>query len=246
MSPLCRDEIDGMAHLVFEACTHEEYEAALHALRPILDRKCHFSTLDLLGKRIGQMGVDEHETFFKAFDKIIQYNAMGSYVIVSQALIWFLPSHLEFVMRKSREYIITGDVWYVCDIIGERSLGYAVVDNFDEMLPWLERFLDDENRWVRRSAGVAIHFFSKRVVDQPGKTTKLLHVLAPHLAEKRIEAVKGIGWGLKTIGKHHPDLLVTFLASQSEKKRKISRLLIRKAVTYLEEEKKKEVEALFL
>ncbi|MGC1122987.1 MAG: DNA alkylation repair protein [Candidatus Methanofastidiosia archaeon] len=208
MSSLSREEIDGIAHQVAEACVCEEYEAAFRVLKPVLDEKCPFSRLDLLGKRIGQAGVDEHEKFLAAFDEITEYNAMGSYVIVGQALIWFLPSHLESVMKKSREYIIKGDTWYVCDIIGERSLGYAVVNHFDEILPWLERFLNDENRWVKRSAGVAIHFFSKRVVDQPEKTQKLLHMLEPHITEKQIDVVKGIGWGLKTIGRHHPDLLV--------------------------------------
>ncbi|MBU7013388.1 MAG: DNA alkylation repair protein, partial [Theionarchaea archaeon] len=234
------------AHQVLEACLCEEYDVALDALKPILDEKCPFSRLDLLGKQIGQLGVNEHKKLFAAFDEIIRYNTMGSYVVVSQALIWFLPSHLESVMRKSKEYIIRGDTWYVCDIIGERSLGHAVVNHFDEMLPWLERYLDDENRWVKRSMGVAIHFFSKRVVDQPEKTRKLLDALEPHITEKQVDVVKGIGWGLKTIGKHHPDLLVTFLESQGEKKDRISRLLIRKAVKYLESEKKKEMEALFL
>jgi 3-methyladenine DNA glycosylase AlkD len=246
MSSLSREEIDYIAQRVVDACVCEEYGVALHVLKPILDEKCPFSRLDLLGKRIGQVGTEEYEKLLAAFDEIIEYNAMGSYVIVSQALVWFLPSHLEGVMRKSREYIIKGDTWYVCDIIGERSLGRAVVNHFDEILPWLERFLDDENRWVNRSAGVAIHFFSKRVVDKPEKTQKLLHVLEPHITEKQIDVVKGIGWGLKTIGRYHPDLLVTFLTSQSENKGKISRLLIKKAVKYLEKEKKRGMEALFL
>jgi 3-methyladenine DNA glycosylase AlkD len=246
MSILSREEIDDMAQQVVDACVCEEFETALHVLKPILDGKCPFSRLDLLGKRIGQMGAEEPEKLFLACDKIIEYNAMGSYVIVGQALVWFLPSHLECVMRKSREYIIKGDMWYVCDIIGERSLGYAVVDRFDETLRWLERFLDDENRWVNRSAGVAIHFFSKRVRDQPEKTQKLLHVLEPHITEKQIDVVKGIGWGLKTIGRYHPDLLVTFLTSHSKNKDRISKLLIRKAVKYLEKEKKEDMEALFL
>jgi 3-methyladenine DNA glycosylase AlkD len=124
-------------------------------------------------------------------------------------------------------------------IIGERSLGHAVVNFYDESIPWLKKFLKDDNKWVNRSVGVAIHFFSKRVADQPEKTKILLHVVEPYLEEKQKDFVKGVGWGLKTIGKHHPDILVDFMKRQAN--RNLSSLLIRKAVTYLEEEKKAEV-----
>ncbi|MBU7016143.1 MAG: DNA alkylation repair protein [Theionarchaea archaeon] len=87
-------------------------------------------------------------------------------------------------MEKSREYIIKGDTWYVCDIIGERSLGHALVNSFDKSLPWFKKFLNDENKWVKRSVGAAIHFFSKRVIDQPEKTQLLLDLTEPHIEEK--------------------------------------------------------------
>ncbi|NMC61241.1 MAG: DNA alkylation repair protein, partial [Candidatus Methanofastidiosa archaeon] len=56
--------------------------------------------------------------------------------------------------------------------------------------------------------------------------------------------VKGIGWGLKTIGKYHPDLLVPFLKKQIKLKKKISKIIIRKALTYLPKEKRLEIESL--
>jgi 3-methyladenine DNA glycosylase AlkD len=218
----------------------------INVLKPVLDSKCPFTALDSIGRRIGKAGADAGDlpTFFATFDRIIEYNAMGSFVIVGQALIWFLLCDFEGVMKKSREYITRGDAWYVCDIIGERSLGHALVDHFDETVPWLKEFLDDETRWVRRSAGVAVHFFSKRVLDRPEKTEILLTVLEPYIEEKQIDFVKGIGWGLKTIGKHHPDLLTNFLKTQLELKKNISRVIIRKAITYLKEDKKEEIRKL--
>lgn len=214
-------------------------QAASQELKPILDIKCPFSKLDRLGREIGKASSD-FGTLIEVFDKIINHNAMGGFVIVGQALIWFLPSYLNEVIEKSREYIIKGNAWYVCDIIGERSLGHALVNHFDRTLPWLETLLKDDNTWVKRSVGGAIHFFSKRVLDQPEKTKKLLQMVEPHLEEKQIDFVKGIGWGLKTIGRHHPDILVQFLKSQIEKK-DVSKTLVRKAVTYLEDEKKAEL-----
>lgn len=106
-------------------------------------------------------------------DVIIDYEAIEGFVIVGQALISLLENEFEQVIWKSREYIVKGDKWYVYDIIGERSLGYALVDHFDETLPWFKWFLKDENKWVRRSVGVAIHFFGKRVLDKPDRTKTL-------------------------------------------------------------------------
>jgi len=215
---------------------------AIWSLKPVLDSRCPFSKLDCLGKEIGQLGSGQKEKFFKAFDEIINYNAMGGFVIVSKALIYFIKDEFETVMRKSREYIIKGDAWYVCDIIGERSLGYALINYFDRTLPWLKQFFEDENKWVKRSAGVSIHFFSKRVLDELEKTKKLLSLLEPYIEEKQIDVVKGIGWALKTIGRYHPDMLMEFLRRQLKAKKRISKLMVKKAITYLGDDKKSELE----
>ena len=240
---MTRKEIRELAEKVANLTKSGKSEAALQVLKPILDCKYPFAKLDTLGQHLGKTGGNLKE-FFETFDRIVNYNAMGGFVIVGQALIQFLPNNFELVMEKSREYIIKGDTWYVCDIIGERSLGHALVNYFDKSLPWFKKFLDDENRWVKRSVGVAIHFFSKRVIDQPEKTRLLLDLTEPHIEEKQIDVVKGIGWGLKTIGRHHPDLLVDFLKRQIELKRNISKVMMRKALTYVPKEKKAEIETL--
>ena len=243
INPISRKEIETVAEKVVNSTMLGDHEAVLQALRPILDRRCPFAKLDMLGKYIGRKGAESGELskVIEAFDSIVDYNAMGGYVIVGQALIWFLPHRFEQVMEKSREYIIKGNVWYVCDIIGERSLGHALISEFDKTLVWLEKFIKDKNKWVKRSVGVSIHFFSKRVPDEPEKTEKLLTLVEPYIEEKQIDFVKGIGWGLKTMGRYHPDIVVRFLNKQFIQGKDMSKTLIRKAVTYLDEEKKKEV-----
>ena len=219
----------------------DDNEGAVRTLQQLLSAKCEFSELDLVGKEIGHVGTGQPQKFFEAFDKIIDKGTMGGFVIVGRALTCFLETDFQGVMQKSREYTIKGDEWYVCDIIGERSLGQALVDHFDETLPWLDAFLRDENKWVRRSAGVAVHFFGKRVVDDPVKTKKLLNLIEPYIEERDIDAVKGIGWGLKTIGRHHPGILVRFLKRQLRSRKRISKLMVRKALTYVDDDTKLEV-----
>lgn len=224
--------------------SNNNYGLFLDTLKPILDSKCPFSKLDLIGKRIGYKLKNFPEIVVKGFDILIQYNKMGSYVISSQGLTELLPEKVDLVMEKSREYILFGDKWYVCDIIGERSIGKSLVNYFDITLPWIGRFLEDESNWIKRTAGVSIHFFSKRVINQKERTLLLLNILEPHIEEKQIDVVKGIGWGLKTIGKYHPDILTSFLLEQLKMNKKISKILLRKSLTYLPVENKEEIASL--
>ena len=211
--------------------------------KPILEKKCPFSKLDLIGRNLGLNLKDKPELLIKGFDILIESNKMGSYVIVSQGLSQLMPENIELVMEKSRQYIIYGDKWYVCDIIGERSIGLSLVNYFDITISWIQKFLEDENRWIRRSAGISIHFFSKRILDQKERTILLLNILEPHMEEKQIDTVKGIGWGLKTIGKYHPDILTEFLLAQLSKDKIISKTMLRKALTYLPMDKREEIES---
>lgn len=235
---ISNEQIKALANKISNLILVDKNREVVKILKPLLDSKCSFPKLDLLGKKISRAGINKPYQFLKTFDEIINYNAMGGFVIVSQALISFLEKDFEAVMQRSREYIIKGDEWYVCDIIGERSLGQALVDYFDKTCGWLKKFLQDENKWVKRSAGVAVHFFSKRVLDEPEKIEKLLMLIEPHIEEKQRDVIKGIGWGLKTIGRHHPDILVQFLKKQIQAKKDISKLMIRKALTYLAKDKK--------
>ena len=211
--------------------------------KPILEKKCPFSKLDLIGRNLGLNLKDKPELLIKGFDILIESNKMGSYVIVSQGLSQLMPENIDLIMEKSRQYMTYGDKWYVCDIFGERSIGMSLVNHFDITLPWIEKYLQDENKWIRRSAGVSIHFFSKRILDRKERTLILLNILEPHIEEKQIDIVKGIGWGLKTIGKYHPEVLTEFLLEQLSKEKKISKIMLRKALTYLPDDKKAEIES---
>lgn len=216
-------------------------QVAADSLKPLLKSKCSFSKLDKLGSLIGNKAKQNPLRFFETFDCIVESQAMGGFVVVGEALVSVLETDFEASMQKSHEYIIKGATWYVSDIIGERSIGKAVVKHFEQTLPYLEKFLGDENKWVKRSAGVAVHYFAKRVLDNQEKAKVLLDVLAPHIEERQVDVVKGIGWGIKTMGRIYPEVVVPFLIEQLKAKKKLSKLMLRKALKYLPEDKKAEV-----
>jgi 3-methyladenine DNA glycosylase AlkD len=92
-----------------------------------------------------------------------------------------------------------------------------------------------DNPHIRRSIGVAVHFFAKRRPKDIEKLELLLTLLSLMLEDKRVYVVKGVGWGLKTIGKYQPMLIKKYLWEKLGNVR-ISKLMLRKATTYLDKD----------
>lgn len=240
MNRMTRQEARGLAEECLELLAAGKEGMALEALDPLLSAKTPFPILDLVGKVLEEGGKQEPQKLLAFFDRLVETKAMGAFVIVGQGLIAINDLDLWLSFARAREYIIQGDAWYVADIIGERPLGHGLLLHFDEAVGLLEGFAGDANPWVRRSVGVAVHFFTKRVRDDPARIERLLALLAPLIEERDTSALKGIGWGLKTIGRYYPDLLVPFLRRELATKRP-RKLLLRKATTYLDEARKEEL-----
>ena len=240
MNRMTRQEARGLAEKCLELLAAGKEGMALEALDPLLSAKTPFPILDLVGKVLGESGKQEPQKLLAFFDRLVETKAMGAFVIVGQGLIAINDVDLKLSFARAREYIIRGDAWYMADIIGERPLGYGLLAHFDGAVGLLEGFAGDVNPWVRRSVGVAVHFFAKRVRDDPTRIERLLALLAPLIEERDTSALKGIGWGLKTIGRYYPDLLVPFLRRELATKRP-RKLLLRKATTYLDEARKEEL-----
>jgi 3-methyladenine DNA glycosylase AlkD len=232
-----REWARSIAERCTEAINRDAWEEFWHVLNPVLETKVPFPLLDEIGKRLGAAGKDEPSRYFGVFDEIVATDKMGGYVIVGQALAAFLETELEASIRKAAEIVAGGKKWYVCDIVGERVLGQALVEHFDSAFSVLERMTVLEDQGVRRSIGVAVHFFAKRRPEDVERMKQLLSLLAFLVDDKRVFVVKGVGWGLKTIGKHQPKLVEEYLKETLETKR-ISKLMLRKATTYLDGEAK--------
>lgn len=164
---------------------------------------------------------------------------------MGQGLAQFFEENLKASLLKAKQVIIKGKTWYVCDILGERVFGQALVNHFDDALAVLEQMIKDENQAVRRSIGVSVHFFAKRKPNDVENMKRLfVGLLLPLVEDKRVFVVKGTGWGLKTIGRYQPELVVEFLREILDTK-KISKLMLRKATKYLGPEFKAKMVALW-
>jgi hypothetical protein len=211
-----------------------ETTQAMEILLPILAQRVKFPLLGEIGKQIGEGPLEKTNAFLPY---IATTKAEGGWPIIGMALNAQLERDLENVMERCRGFIIQGDVWYCADILGERVPGPGLLMNFQPILNILKAWREDENQWVRRTVGIATHYWAKRAKGDPdriGQVEQLLKLSEPLFTEWDIDTVKGVAWGLKTIGQYYPDLLTNWLATEiipSEHKHRA--IMLRKALTYL-------------
>jgi len=243
--------IKGEALKIADNCIHciesEQINKVWDDLLHVLNERTSFQMLDVIGSKIGERTLLHKRKYLKFFDLLSAKKLMGGYVVIAQSLISLLHDDCRECFEKVKEYMIEGDEWYVCDTFGERVLGYAMIDHYEKTRSLFREFVCDDNHWIQRSVGVAAHFFAKRCRDDKKddkKAAEILELLTPKICERDIRILKGIGWGLKTYGRYYPELLVPYMKTQIGSKR-ISAVIIRKSVTYLDDVSRSEILQLY-
>jgi hypothetical protein len=216
-------------------------------LAPVLAERTPFRLLGRIGEAIGASPLEEarpdHSRGVSAFlDRVASVGTEGGWVVIGCALGQQLGRDPAAAFARCRGYIVAADVWYGADILGERVPGPALLADFEPALALLAPWREDLNRWVRRTVGVAAHFWAKRsrgAVEHTARAEALLAFLGPMFEEWEMDAVKGVGWGLKTLGRHYPDLVAEWLAQEIlSRQRRYRALMLRKALTYLSDEQR--------
>jgi hypothetical protein len=225
----CRDELAA-----------GEVELPLKRLQPLIAARTPFPILDLAGQIIAEAAQVDRAAFIGLLDGLAATDEIGAWPFIGSAL---AAAGLQFgtarAFAEARRYILQASVWHATDAIGERVLGEGLRADFDVAVSLLRHWRDEACPWLRRSVGVAVHRYAKRERDRPQAAARLLGLLAPMLEERDTAAIKGVGWGLKTIGRTYPDLLVPWLRDQIAVK-KPRKLMVRKAVTYLPDDVRRE------
>jgi len=214
----------------------EQLEEAYALLSPVLAERTPFRLLGLIGEAVGREPLEPVNGFL---DHIAVEKTEGGWVVIGKALGQQLERDLAGAFTRCRGYIVAADVWYGADIAGERVPGPALAAHFDPALELLAPWREDENHWVRRAVGVSVHFWTKRsrgAEELAPQAEALLTFLEPMFEEWDMKAAKGVGWGLKTLGKYYPDLLVEWLPQQLPRRHRA--VMERKALTHLSEEQR--------
>lgn len=145
-------------------------------------------------------------------DDVISFDEIGSYVIAGKTLQLRSDKAFKGSLAKAIEYIIEGNEWYVCDIIGERVLGNSLLNETEKTIPYLIKLTKHENKWIVRSVGVAAHYAVKKGLAKK-YCDEVFQLLLANAGTTNFHTKKGIGWGAKTIAKFHPDIITKYHSS---------------------------------
>jgi hypothetical protein len=220
-----------IAALVRNRQTAEAYDH----LSPILAERTPFDMLRRIGEPIGV--VDSHASVDAFLDLIATDETEGGWVVIASTLEQMLGHNMAGALARCRDFVILASVWYAASTMGEGVVGQALVRHFQPALELLAPWRNDPDPWVRRAVGVGAHFWAKRSRGELlARAEMLLAFLEPMFEEWDVSAVKGVGWGLKTLGRHYPDLMMDWLPKQINRRHRA--IMLRKAVTYLSEEQR--------
>jgi len=207
---------------------------AYSLLAPVLAQRTPFALLDRIGEAVGLQPLDQVNAFVQ---QIAALKTEGGWVVVASALSQQLERDFSGALARARGFVIAADIWYATDIMGERVPGPALLAHLNATQAAIASWREDGNRWVRRTVGIAVHFWAKRRQGAPqfaDEARSLLTFLEPMFEERVMDAVKGVGWGLKTLGRYYPALVTDWLAEQVTRLQRPHRaLMLRKAITYL-------------
>lgn len=218
-------------------------EDAYVFLIPLLAQRTPFALLRLMGAPTGAGPLAEANALI---ERIAQDGSEGGWVVIQSILCGQLDRDLGGALDRCRRMIITADVWYAADTLGEGVAGQALVDHFAAALAHLAAWREDGDAWVRRAVGAAVHFWAKRSrgrADLQDQAQSLLDFLAPLWEEWDLNAAKGVGWGIKTLGRTYPELVTGWLVEDiMPAQRRHRAVMLRKALTYLSEEQRARVQ----
>jgi len=211
-----------------------EIAGAYALLSPVLAERTKFDMLRLIGHPVGNGSLDTTNMFL---ERIAAEQSEGGWVVIASALEAQLDRDPFGAIDRAHKYIILGDIWYAADIMGEGVIGEALISDFSSTLDLISPWRVDTNRWIRRAIGISAHFWAKRSQGEeqfePMAET-MLDFLDPMFDEWEMDTVKGIGWGLKTLGRCYPDLMSDWLEVQIlQRNRRCRTIMLRKATTYL-------------
>ncbi|KAA1245574.1 DNA alkylation repair protein [Aquimarina sp. RZ0] len=170
----------------------------------ILSHKVKFPLLEFCADKIYEVVAKNHHIPF--CDKIQSLKTEGGNVLLGIILQKGLEKNFHQSIHKATQYIAEADIWYVCDIIGERVYGYSLLHQPDKTIPELKKLSMHPVHWVIRSLGAGTHYAIKKGLDKENVKT-MFKILLSKADTNNKEVKQGIGWAAKTTAKFHPDII---------------------------------------
>jgi len=203
-----RRELQPAIDHVINGYTNKGIDAAVTLLdKRVLKKKVRFPVLEYVAKMLYEaIPTAQH---LSLTDKVMELAEVGRYVITGIILQLRLEKHHKASIQKAAEYIVQGNDWLACDIIGERVMGYALLTEPMKTLPMLKKLAMEENKWLVRCVGVAAHYATKKGLKKQ-YVEEMFRLLLSFGNTTDFHTKKGIGWAAKTSARFHPDIIARY------------------------------------
>lgn len=170
----------------------------------ILSNKVKFPILEYCAEIIYKTLPENQHILF--CDKIQRLKTEGGNVLLGIILQKRLNCDFKQSIEKATEYIADANIWYVCDIIGERVFGYSLLNEPKKTIPEIKRLSNHKTNWVIRSLGAGTHYAIKKGLKKEDVAI-MFEILLSMANTQDKEIRQGVGWASKTTAKFHPDLI---------------------------------------
>lgn len=180
-------------------------EACLFTVQhELLESKIKFPLLEYAAENLWEKLTQEDSV--GSIPTIRSWDTIGGNVLIGIFLRNMLDRHYQQAIEETVKVTETADIWYICDIIGERVYGSALLNFPDRAIDDYERLVEHKSPWVVRALGAGAHHAIKKglSVQQAQQVFRVLLGLAKH---KHKEVRQGIGWAAKTTAKFHPCII---------------------------------------
>ena len=200
-----KGEVKAITDKALEQYQADGIEACLSIVQhELLEHKIKFPLLEYAAENLWKKLA--LEDVVRSLTIIRGWNTIGGNVLIGIFLKSMLNGHYRQAIEETVKVTETADIWYICDIIGERVYGSALLNFADRAIIDYERLAEHKSPWVIRALGAGAHHAIKQglPVQHVEQVFKFLLGLATH---KHKEVRQGIGWAAKTTAKFHPSII---------------------------------------
>jgi len=209
--------------ILLQDCLNKYPSSGLTALcssidQQLLSNKVKFPLLEFCGHTLYEfLPEKEHIPFC---DQIEDLKQEGGNVILGIILQRRLAGHYEETIQQTAHYISKAHIWYICDIIGERVWGVALLQFPLQTTAAIKDLMEHPSKWVVRSLGAGIHYAIKKGLEKE-YIAPLFQLLLSKAMSHDKEIRQGIGWAAKTTARFHPEI-IRFRESELHNEQKVS------------------------
>jgi 3-methyladenine DNA glycosylase AlkD len=133
----------------------------------------------------------------------------GSYEakqIAGKSIEKFSPNNPKLCLDFISSALPDIDNWSVCDCLAMYGIEPIVYSNPQLVLPLTEKWIKDNNKWIRRFAVVSLRGYKNFQI-----TDKVIGLLDSVMNEDEPDVKKAVSWILREITKKNPDEVAKFL-----------------------------------